>query len=375
METTKNKKSGLAAIFLLCPIRHIVLLLSAALILAHLAARQNIELMERAAESFIRPAHRTMALLAARVPFSLAEALIAAAVLWVLAYLILSFARLIKSAERWASLYRLVVSLLTAAALYYALFCVFWGALFYAPDFTRRSGLRDDAVSTDALRAVTEHFALLANEYSFRVDRDENGFCATDRAQVLERSAHIYDNVEKNFPQLTGPDVPVKGIAFSRIMSYIDFTGFFFPLTGEANVNMDFPPSLFASTVAHEISHQRGVAKEQEANFVAVLASLESGDADYIYSAALLAYTHLGNALHGVDYEAWKGIYAQLNDNVLRDFALNRAYWQQFETPVQTVSNTVYEGFLHSYDQYLGLKSYGACVDLLVNYYYPLTDE
>ena len=37
---------------------------------------------------------------------------------------------------------------------------------------------------------------------------------------------------------------------------------------------------------------------------------------------------------------------------------------------MQEASNTVYEGFLHSYDQELGLKSYGACVDLLVNYYY-----
>ena len=55
---------------------------------------------------------------------------------------------------------------------------------------------------------------------------------------------------------------------------------------------------------------------------------------------------------------------------VLTDFAANRAYWKQFETPVQTASNTVYEGFLQSYDQELGLKSYGACVDLLVNYYY-----
>ena len=53
-----------------------------------------------------------------------------------------------------------------------------------------------------------------------------------------------------------------------------------------------------------------------------------------------------------------------------RDFAANRLYWAAFETPVQEASNTVYEGFLHSYDQELGLKSYGACVDLLVNYYY-----
>ena len=59
-----------------------------------------------------------------------------------------------------------------------------------------------------------------------------------------------------------------------------------------------------------------------------------------------------------------------LSDGVLADLAASREYWAQFETPVQSVSNTVYEGFLQSYDQKLGMKSYGACVDLLVNYYY-----
>ena len=32
-------------------------------------------------------------------------------------------------------------------------------------------------------------------------------------------------------------------------------------------------------------------------------------------------------------------------------------------------SDAVYEGFLYSYGQTLGLKSYGACVDMLVAYY------
>ena len=127
---------------------------------------------------------------------------------------------------------------------------------------------------------------------------------------------------------------------------------------------------LFAATVAHELAHQRGVAKEQEANFVAVLACMKDGDPAFVYSAALLAYTHLGNALYGADREAWEQVYGSLCEDVKRDFAANRLYWQQFETPVQKASNTVYEGFLQSYDQELGLKSYGACVDLLVNYYY-----
>ena len=140
-------------------------------------------------------------------------------------------------------------------------------------------------------------------------------------------------------------------------------------------MNTDFPAGLFASTVAHELSHQRGVAREQEANFVAVLASLEYGDTDYCYSACMLAYTHLSNALLSADPGAWAEVYRGLSGGVLADLDANREYWKQFETPVQSVSNTVYEGFLQSYDQTLGLKSYGACVDLLVNYYYDAAAE
>ena len=233
-----------------------------------------------------------------------------------------------------------------------------------------RSGLKNDNISVEQLETVTEYFAALVNEYSSQVPRDADGNYVADRDAILRRSNEVYANVEETLPCLSGPAVRAKGVYFSRIMSYTDFTGFFFPFTAEANVNTDFPPALFASTVAHELAHQRGVAKEQEANFAAVLASLEYGDAEYCYSACVLAYTHLGNALYSADYDAWKSIYLTLNEDVRRDFDANREYWAQFETPVQKVSNTVYEGFLHSYDQTMGLKSYGACVDLLVNYYY-----
>lgn len=346
------------------------MLISLLLIGFHLYLRQNEDLAELVSAGFIRPTLREMAKFTAILPFSLAELLIAAAAVGLLAYTLLCVYRIIKGRERLASLYRMTITPLVLALLVYALFSSLWGAYFYIDDFAERAGIDSGPVSTEQLAVVTEYFAVLANEYSAKVQRDENGVCCTDRATVIDASTHIFDNAEKFFPQLEGEDVPVKGIVFSKIMSYLDFTGFFFPITGEANVNTDFPPSQFAATVAHEISHQRGVAREQEANFVAVLACLESGNADYCYSAALLAYTHLGNALHSANYEEWERIYYTLNEAVLRDFAADRAYWQQFETPVQEVSNSFYEGFLHSYDQHLGLKSYGACVDLLVNYYY-----
>ncbi|MBR5094601.1 MAG: DUF3810 domain-containing protein [Oscillospiraceae bacterium] len=370
MEKNTTKKRGFAAIFRICPVRHVLALLGALVIGAHLATRGDHALNRALSEKLVRPIHRLFSQIADKLPFSLAELLIGLASVGLLVYITAEIVQGVRRKGWGRRAYRIGMTLLSAFLAIYAGFCLLWGVFYYGDDFMAKSGLSREKISAEELQVVTAYFADLANAYAPRVPRDENGVCAIDRAAVLARSPEVYASLEQAFPCLQGPPVRAKGIFFSRVMSYTDFTGFFFPFTAEANVNTDFPSGLFPSTVAHELAHQRGVAKEQEANFVAVLACLDYGDPEYVYSAALLAYIHLGNALYSADRQAWETIAQGLSDDVRRDFAAERAYWKQFETPVQEVSNTVYENFLYSYDQDLGLKSYGACVDLLVNYYY-----
>lgn len=370
METTATKKRGLAAIWALCPRRHALLLAAAGLIALHLLTRGNHALMVFLSERLVRPLHRALGALSARVPFSAAELLLALFALAALSYLAVQILALIRKGERAARLYRTLVTLLAAGLSVYALFCLLWGVYYYADDFAAASGFENKEISVGQLASVTRWFAEKSDEYAALVPRDENGLCCSDRKEILRRSPEIFAKTEKNWPCLEGPPLAAKGVVCSRAMSYLDFSGFFFPFTAEANVNMDMPACDLAATVAHELSHQRGVAKEQEANFTAVLACLDSGDPDYGYSACLMAFTYLGNALYDADRAAWEEIREGLGEDVLRDLRERSRYWQQFETPVRKASNTVYEGFLHSYDQTLGLKSYGACVDLLVNYYY-----
>ena len=96
---------------------------------------------------------------------------------------------------------------------------------------------------------------------------------------------------------------------------------------------------------------------------------MESGDRAYTYSAALLAYIHLGNALHGADYDAWLQVYGSLCESARNDLRQNSEYWDQFKTKAAVASEAVYTSFLQSHGQELGMQSYGACVDLLVAYY------
>jgi len=370
MRVLERKKRGVSAIFRLCPARHVLALLSMLVIALHLLTRRFYGLNLRVSERFVRPVHRALALYNARFRFSMAELLIALAVVLLLAYLVWQIAALIRRGHRLRRLYRTAVTLAAAPLAIYAGFCLLWGVFYYGDDFIARSGLSAEPISVSQLEAVTAYFADLANEYSTKVSRDADGVYTADRQTLIARSPEVYRNTVRAFPCLDAPETAVKGIRCSRIMSALDFTGFFFPFTAEANVNMDFPPALLPATIAHELAHQRGVAKEQEANFVAVLACLNYGDDDFVYSAALMAYTYLGNALYGQDRAAWERIYDRLSEDVLRDFAADRAYWARYETPAREISNTVYENFLYSYDQDLGLRSYGACVDLLVRYYY-----
>lgn len=340
------------------------------------ALKGNAAAMRYICEHITRPWHNFMSRCLSVLPFSGAELIYAVAVVFCVGYLGYSVYRLIKYEGRLLQLYKTVLTLGVVALSFWAGLCLFWSPCYYAPRFAETAGISDAPVSKEELRAVTAHFAELANEYSTRVERDNSGRFVTSRRSIVDRAAEVFSGAEAEFPCLAGAPLRPKGIICSQIMSYLNFTGFFFPLTGEANLNMDSPAFMLPSTAQHEIAHQRGVAQEQDCNFVAVYSCMGSKYPDYVYSGALLAYIYLGNALHGADYDAWLGIYQSLNDTVRADFAENSDYWQPYqESAAQQASNTVYDNFLRSNGQELGRQSYGACVDLLVNYYYPRLEK
>lgn len=352
-------------------VRRPVILSIAALIIIALqrVLRDNFRVMHSLSRVLVRPIHRFLAELTGHVGFSVAELLILLTGVAVIVWLIGAVIRLLINPGKGIQLLHIFLSLAALVLCIYAGFCVLWGVYYYGEDFSDNTGIYARDISTEELKTVTSYFAELANQYAQQVPRDQERRYQADRNEILRKSKDLYRETVEDYPGLDGPKDSVKPFHFSKILSLAGFTGFFFPFTGEANVNTDFPPSQFAATVAHEIAHQRGVATEQEANFCAVLASFRNGDPDYCYSAALMAYVYLGNALYESDPQALEEIRAGLCNEIKTDLAEDRAYWEQYETPVQSVSNTVYEEFLYSYDQKLGLKSYGACVDLLVSYY------
>lgn len=308
------------------------------------------------------------------VPFAVAE------VLWVLALaaFLVFLARWIwltvRHPRKLLRLARRVLALASAVVLVYCGYTVLWGINYYGDNFSDKSGIETRGASVEELATLTNSFAAKLNELAGEITRDENGVFAEDLDTIFSETAGLYDGICAEFPFLDGPERTPKRMVSSPLMSRIDFTGFFFPFTAETLINDDAPACLIPATILHEFAHQRNIAREDECNFVAIIAGLRCDNPVFTYSSALFGFIHLGNALYSASPETYWQIRETLDPRVEADLEANDAYWDQFDSTLdqmaKSVSTTVYEGFLNSYGQSDGKQSYGKCVDLLVAYYF-----
>ena len=304
-----------------------------------------------------------------RFPFSVVEWFYVAFILAVILWVVLLAVRVVKGPDRGRRLYGGLLGLVCLCLTAWGLYCVLWGVNYYADGFQEKSGIYAQPVELDDLERVTRYFAENLRDLADEIPRDDNGIFAVPQDEIFAESTTIYDNISREFPFLARQDRVPKKMFFSRLFSAMNFTGFYSPYTGESNLNVDSPACLLPADITHELAHQRGIASEQECNFLAVVASTTCGDPVYAYSGWLMGYIHLSNALYDADREAWQVIRDRLPESVVADLTANNAYWAQYKGAAAAAGQTVYDTVLKAYGDAVGIRSYGTVVDLLTVYY------
>ncbi len=159
-----------------------------------------------------------------------------------------------------------------------------------------------------------------------------------------------------------------KPLLASRLLDYLGIAGFYFPFTGEAYYNRGAPPESLPTILGHEMAHQRGYAREDEANFMGFLAAALSPHPWPRYSAALFAQRQLIAAIGSTDPERARELQERRHPGVRRDLEDSAAYWARFEGPAQRAAEKVNDAYLKSQKVPGGIHSYARSVELLVGY-------
>lgn len=206
---------------------------------AYFALRTDRTAMNRLCGSVIFPVMRQVARLCDGFDGSVGEVLILTAIWAGIIWLACTVRRLIAGPRRRAVLADFVLTAACLMLTVYGGFCLLWGTAYSTDSFQDRSGIVAQPVSVEELEQVTRYFASELTAAADGVPRDDSGVCTADRKTILAAAGDAYDGVYDEFPFLRVETGGVKPFACSNALSVLRFTGFYFPFTGEANVNMD----------------------------------------------------------------------------------------------------------------------------------------
>jgi hypothetical protein len=313
---------------------------------------------------------RPLGALAGAVPFSIGEAAALGLVLGAAAWGWRS-ARCVRRRARRAVnvLAHLEVNGLALLGLLYAAFLP-WGLNYHRTPVAQRAGLDTSPAAVEELAALCEALADETNAARLEVREDEAGVMRLwePRRRCLARARLGFPSVDRAWaPLAEGYAGKVKALRLLALpMSYLGSDGIFVMVTGEPSVNALLPDPALPFAASHEVAHQIGWAREEEASFVGYLACSTHPDADFRYSGRLAALSHAMAALRGADPDRHRALLERLSPGVRRDREAVRAHHLRFRSPVSEAAGRAYDVYLKSQGQEAGLESYGRVVDLLI---------
>ncbi|MBO5415775.1 MAG: DUF3810 domain-containing protein [Clostridia bacterium] len=309
-----------------------------------------------------------LAYLTGWIPFSLAEMFIILIPVILMAIIIYATKRY---SDSWHDVFIYCGTMLSFVALLFSIFTVGFSSAYRGSTLDKKLGIERREVSAEELYETALVLVDKINGEVSEVAFEENGFSIMPYSYDVMNDKLIaaYDKACDKYTFVQRLDSRLKPVMLSELMSYTHITGVYSFFTGEANINVAFPDYTIPYTAAHELSHQRGIAREDEANFMAFLVCIESDDAYIRYSAYLNLYEYVASALSSASPELYAAVRAELSRDVIYEMRAYSEFYDKYrDSTASEVSNAVNNTFLVMQGTE-GTRSYGMVVDLAVAYY------
>lgn len=327
------------------------------------------------------------------IPFSVSELLLYAAMLTAVLAFVRGAASAVKKCITKEKAFKWSCTLYSFAGMLLFLYAVNCGVNYNRVPFSESSGICPERYSAEELKSVCLWLTEEVNNRRAQVARDAAGVMrlgavhkresggigrgtkaegqkmeAAYAKAMGEEAVLAMKRLGESYPELSGYYPNPKGLFFPWILSVQQLRGVYSPFTIEANYNSAIVDYNIPFTACHELSHLRGFMQEEEANFIAFLASIGSDNVYFQYSGYLMGWKYCMSALYKADYDAWEEVRGRLAEEAEPDLDANREFWDRYDGKIAEAANKVNDTYLKANNQAEGVESYNQMVDFIVAY-------
>lgn len=292
-------------------------------------------------------------------PFALGDFLYLILVCYALYSIVVAIRKLGKKREYFGgkSNKPLLIQPINFILILYIAFKLLWGLNYSRPGISERLGISNKKYSTQDLVLLGDFLVQKVNvlEDTMRRSGKRRSFSIKELESKAKQS---YDQLAVKNPFFRYRSPAVKPVLNSWLISKIGIEGYYCPPSGEANVNMRIPAMVLPFVTCHEISHQLGIAREDEANLIGYLVSINSPDLNFQYAGY---YDILRSVLFEIRIKSpddFAVLYKKINTGTLADFKKEQEFWTKYNGDMSAYMNTALDSFLKMNNQKKGTDSY-----------------
>lgn len=245
----------------------------------------------------------------------------------------------------------------------YLIFKIVWGLNYSRPSIGTELKIDNKKYSVKELVALGNYFVDKTNA----LKEKQSAAPKYSLSDLKEKSIEAYKMMAQGNTIFSYPNPSFKATTSAYAISKMGIEGYYAPLSGEANINMNLPDFIKPYVSCHEIAHQLGIAYEDEANLLGYLTANNSSDINFKYAAnyEMLRYILFEIALKSPD--DYKLLKAKIADKILADFKIEKEFWRQYNGEMFKYMDSTFDRFLKLNNQKKGINSYQDIVIWLWN--------
>jgi Protein of unknown function (DUF3810) len=256
-----------------------------------------------------------------------------------------------------------ILRTLQLIALLYTFFYLSWGYNYFRPKIEQRIGWQTPKADEVFFRGVLDSIIKQTNNNYTSIS-----FSDYFRIDSLVEESYRMNGQKLGIKYPNGIRRP-KTMLFSSFFGKLGVNGYFGPFFNEIHLDYYLLPIDYPFVLAHEKAHQFGITSEAEANLVAFVICVKSGDKRLKYSGyqSVLLY-FLKDAFRMADY---KDYFNKIDKEVLKDIRFRQKYYQGLESKnLSNMQTAVNNAYLKANKIEKGVKNYDQVVSLVITWYH-----